>query len=208
MSVNTAPDHRPAPPGRCDLTVLGRRRLPTLEGKRVRLRWLEEGDAGSLFEIFSDPSVARFWSAPAMTRMGEARQLLRDIRRGFRERDLLEWGLAMKKTDKVVGTVTLWQFDEENRRAEVGFALARSAWGRGLMGEGLNLAIGLGFGPLGLRRLEADVDPRNAASLRLLEGLGFRREGLMRERWNTGGELQDGIMLGLLAREWTGGAAG
>jgi RimJ/RimL family protein N-acetyltransferase len=74
------------------------------------------------------------------------------------------------------------------------------------MKEGLNQAIALSFGPLGLRRLEADVDPRNEASLRLLESLGFRREGLMRERWNTGGELQDGVLLGLLAREWTGRA--
>jgi RimJ/RimL family protein N-acetyltransferase len=102
--------------------------------------------------------------------------------------------------------VTLWRFDVENRHAEVGFALARRAWGRGLMKEGLNQAIALSFGPLGLRRLEADVDPRNEASLRLLESLGFRREGLMRERWNTGGELQDGVLLGLLAREWTGRA--
>jgi len=186
--------------------VLGHRRLPTLEGRRVRLRWLTEGDVGALFEIFSDPSVARFWSAPPITKKGEARALLRDVRRGFRDRDLFEWGLVLRRTDRVVGTVTLWRFDVENRRAEVGFALARHAWGRGLMKEGLNLAIALSFGPLGLRRLEADVDPRNEASLRLLESLGFRREGLMRERWNTGGELQDGVLLGLLAREWTGRA--
>jgi len=186
--------------------VLGRRRLPTLEGRRVRLRWLTEGDVGALFEIFSDPSVARFWSAPPITKKAEARALLSDVRRGFRERDLFEWGLALRRTDRIVGTVTLWRFDEENRHAEVGFALARRAWGRGLMKEGLNQAIALSFGPLGLRRLEADVDPRNEASLRLLESLGFRREGLMRERWNTGGELQDGVLLGLLAREWTGRA--
>jgi RimJ/RimL family protein N-acetyltransferase len=202
--VDTGTESRPAPPGQCDPDVLGRRRLPTLEGRRVRLRWLAEDDVGALFEIFSDPAVARFWSAPPITRRAQARELLRDVRRGFRERDLFEWGLALRRTDEIVGTVTLWRFDVENRHAEVGFALARRAWGRGLMREGLNLAIGLCFGPLGLRRLEADVDPRNEASLRLLEGLGFRREGLMRERWNTGGELQDGVLLGLLAREWTG----
>lgn len=204
--METPPESRLAPPGQCDLDVLGRRRLPTLEGRRVRLRWLTEGDVGALFEIFSDPSVARFWSAPPITKKAEARALLSDVRRGFRERDLFEWGLALRRTDRIVGTVTLWRFDEENRHAEVGFALARRAWGRGLMKEGLNQAIALSFGPLGLRRLEADVDPRNEASLRLLESLGFRREGLMRERWNTGGELQDGVLLGLLAREWTGRA--
>lgn len=53
---------------------------------------------------------------------------------------------------------------------------------------------------LGLRRVEADTDPGNSASIRLLESLGFRREGLLRERWNVGGGLQDATFFGLLAR--------
>jgi RimJ/RimL family protein N-acetyltransferase len=57
-----------------------------------------------------------------------------------------------------------------------------------------------------LRRLEADVDPRNENSMRILEKLGFQREGLLRERWNVGDEIQDTAFLGLLAREWRGGA--
>lgn len=161
----------------------------------------------ALMEIFSDEEVTRFWSSPPLTRTSQARTLLREIRRGFREGRLFEWGLALKDNDRVAGTLTLWQLDVENRRAEIGFALARNVWGRGLMREGLNLAIGLCFGALGLRRLEADVDPRNTASLRLLESLGFQAEGLMRERWNTGGELQDSVLLGLLAREWVRPAA-
>lgn len=200
----TANEARPAPPGACDLSVMGTRRLPTLQGERVRLRWLTEDDLDALFTIFSDPAVTRFWSALPITRRGEARRLLLDARREYRERTLFEWGMAMNDTDEVVGTVTLFNFDVENRRAELGFALARRHWGRGLMREGLDLVVGLCFGPLGLRRLEADVDPLNAASLKLLESLGFRREGLMRERWNVGGELQDGVLLGLLAREWAG----
>ena len=52
-----------------------------------------------------------------------------------------------------------------------------------------------------LRRIEADVDPRNGASLRLVERLGFQREGYARERWLVAGELQDAVLLGLLLRE-------
>lgn len=200
----TSPQPRPASPGQCDLSVLGRRRLPTLEGDRVRLRWLEDRDVGALFGIFSDPAVMRFWSHLPIARKSEAVRLLRDARREYRDGTLFEWGMALKDGDRVVGTVTLFNFDVENRRAEIGFALSRHWWGRGLMREGLNLAIGLCFGPMGLRRLEADVDPFNEASLKLLEGLGFRREGFMRERWNVGGQLQDAVLLGLLAAEWTG----
>jgi RimJ/RimL family protein N-acetyltransferase len=53
-----------------------------------------------------------------------------------------------------------------------------------------------------LRRLEADVDPRNAGSIRTLERLGFQREGFLRERWHVNGEIQDAIFYGLLRREW------
>ena len=70
------------------------------------------------------------------------------------------------------------------------------------MGEALAALIDHAFGVLKLRRLEADVDPNNAGSLRILDRMGFRREGLLRERWNVAGEIQDSVVLGLLAREW------
>jgi RimJ/RimL family protein N-acetyltransferase len=55
---------------------------------------------------------------------------------------------------------------------------------------------------MAMRRIEADVDPRNLPSLRTLEALGFRREGYLRQRWQVGGELQDSVLMGLLASDW------
>jgi [ribosomal protein S5]-alanine N-acetyltransferase len=166
------------------------------------LRWLEPRDVDALFEIYSDVEVTRFWSSAAMRRKAEARRLLREIREEHRARRLHEWGVALRDGDRVIGTCTLFNFDAENRRAEVGFALARAWWGRGLMGEALTLLLDFAFDVLGMRRIEADVDPRNRASLALLERLGFRHEGVLRERWNVGGELQDTAYYGLLAREY------
>jgi len=59
-----------------------------------------------------------------------------------------------------------------------------------------------GVGELGLRRVEADIDPRNARSAKILERLGFIREGYLRERWVVGGEISDTALYGLLAREF------
>ena len=70
------------------------------------------------------------------------------------------------------------------------------------MGEALVLLLDFAFGELRLRRIEADVDPLNAASVRTLERLGFQREGLLRERWFVGGVPQDSYFYGLLQREW------
>jgi RimJ/RimL family protein N-acetyltransferase len=89
-----------------------------------------------------------------------------------------------------------------NRRGELGFALRRDAWGRGYVREILPVLVAWAFGPLGLHRLEADVDPRNEASIRALERLGFRVEGRLRDRWQVTGEVQDTLILGLLEPEW------
>ncbi|MCA9635155.1 MAG: GNAT family N-acetyltransferase, partial [Myxococcales bacterium] len=110
-----------------------------------------------------------------------------------------QWGIVVRGEDRLIGTCTLASIDRTHLRAEVGFALASARWGRGLMGEALALLLDHAFGPMGLQRLEADVDPRNLRSLALLERHGFVREGYQRGR--GGGGVQDSVLLGLLARE-------
>jgi [ribosomal protein S5]-alanine N-acetyltransferase len=179
-------------------------RLPTLLAPRVALRWLTEGDVDALFAIFSHPEVMRYWSSPPVDREG-ARHLLEHIHDAFRRRALFQWGLARREDDLVIGTCTLLNLDKENRRGEIGFALGREHWGRGYMNEALETLLSFAFGELDLHRIEADVDPRNAASIRTLERLGFQREGYLRERWLVNGEAQDTVFFGLLRREWSAG---
>src|SRR4029078_1332119 len=97
---------------------------------------------------------------------------------------------------------TLFNISLSNGRAELGYGLGRAHWGQGLMNEALNSLVKHAFDVVQLRRLEADVDPRNAGSIRTLERLGFQREGFLRERWHVNGEIQDAIFYGLLRREW------
>ena len=68
--------------------------------------------------------------------------------------------------------------------------------------EALRTALTFAFGPMNLHRVEADVDPDNAASLALLARLGFREEGRLAERWFTFGAWHDTILLGLLASDY------
>ena len=180
-------------------------RLPTLTASRVALRGLSDKDVDALFSIFSDPVVMRFWSSPPLADRSAADRLLANIHEHFGKRDLFQWGVALRDDDRVIGTCTLAEIDETNRRAELGFALGRSDWGNGYMGEALDALLAFAFGDLNLHRLEADVDPRNAASIKTLDRLGFRREGHMRERWLMNGEAQDSLFYGLLRREWQAG---
>ena len=181
--------------------------LPTLAAPRVALRWLTEADAGALYGIFSDPKVMRWWSTPPMSDISQAKKLLADIHEGFRTRRAFQWGIVRIEDDLIVGTCTIFAINEPQGRAEIGYVLGHEHWGRGYMKEALTALVDFAFGKLALRRLEADVDPRNGSSLHAVERLGFRREGLLRERWKVNGELQDSVFLGLLSHQWRSGPA-
>src|SRR3982751_5568037 len=110
-------------------------KLPTLEAERVRLRELNDKDVDALFSIFSDPQVMRYWSGPPFTNRDEASALLSETRENFSSRKYLKWGVALTADNCVIGTATLFNLNLEQGRAEVGYALAREQWGKGLMNE-------------------------------------------------------------------------
>jgi RimJ/RimL family protein N-acetyltransferase len=176
--------------------------LPIIEGHRVNLRPLTPADVESIYTIFSDPQVMRYWSTPPLPDKAAAESLLAEIIRDLAQGRMMKWGIAQTEDDLVIGTTTLFHIDLDNGRAELGYALARDHWGQGLMNEALQSLLEYAFEILKLRRMEADVDPRNAASIRTLERLGFQREGFLRERWHVAGEIQDALFYGLLKREW------
>lgn len=177
--------------------------LPALAGRGIRLRQLTQADADDLFDVFSDPRVMRYWSRGPFRHLGEARQLIEDIDAGWRSDTLYQWGIEPDGAGRIVGTTTLFQLSMAHRRGEIGFALGSAWWGRGWARAAVECLIDHAFDALDLGRLEADVDPRNTASLGLLERLGFRREGLLRERYRVAGEVQDSVILGLLRAQWT-----
>ena len=181
-------------------------RLPRLSGERVELRHLTEADAPALLAVFGDPEVMRFWSSPPLAGLGAARSLIAEIDALFHRRELFQWGVCMRGGHEVLGTCTLYHVEADHRRADIGFALGRASWGQGLASDAVATLIGFAFEALGLHRLEADADPENVRSLRVMERQGFRREGYLRERWHHMGEVRDGVLMGLLRREWTRGA--
>jgi RimJ/RimL family protein N-acetyltransferase len=182
--------------------------LPVITTPRVVLRWISENDIDGLYEIFSDPQVVRYWSSGPLTNREAAAKMQREIAEGNLSDTMLKWGLALRESDSVIGTTTLFNLNLDNGRAELGYAMGRAYWGKGYMNEALQALVTHAFEVMNLRRLEADVDPRNASSIRTLERLGFQREGFLRERWHVEGEIQDALFYGLLRREWQSLGAG
>jgi RimJ/RimL family protein N-acetyltransferase len=109
---------------------------------------------------------------------------------------------VLRESRSVIGSCLLFHFDAPSRRAEIGYLLGRRHWGAGYMFEAMNALVDFAFAQLNLRRLEAEIDPRNTASAKLLERLGFAHEGLLRERWDLKGELSDSGLYGMLRADW------
>lgn len=112
------------------------------------------------------------------------------------------FGIEESDTERLVGECSLFNLVDQCRRAEVGYALAFEARGHGYMNEALTALLDYGFSQLNLNRVEADIDPRNAASAKSLERLCFKEEGFLRERWIVAGEVSDTGLYGLLKSDW------
>lgn len=161
-----------------------------------------ENDLDSIYAIYSDPEVMRYWGSSPMKDLAEAKGFLVELFEDLRGRQCIQWGIARRMDNRVIGTIAFFYLDFVARKAEIRFALGREYWGMGYMQEALQAAIGYAVNEMDLRRLEADVDPRNLPSIRLLEVLGFQKKGYFRERWVAGGETQDSLLYGLLRRDW------
>lgn len=174
----------------------------TLATDRLLLRPLGDADAPGLFAVSGDPQVARFLSRPTWTSLDQATAKIARDREAMQRGEYVQLGIVRHEDGLLLGDCCLFKFVPGQRRAEIGYSLRRDAWGQGYMHEALGALLACAFGTLDLHRVEADIDPRNVASARVLERHGFQREGLLRERWIVAGELSDSAIYGLLRSEW------
>jgi RimJ/RimL family protein N-acetyltransferase len=101
-----------------------------------------------------------------------------------------------------IGWCSLTRWNPDYRSASVGYCLSDRAWGQGFATEAGGALLGWAFDTLDLNRVQAETDTRNVASARVLEKLGFVREGTLREDCVVDGEVSDSWVFGLLRRDW------
>jgi RimJ/RimL family protein N-acetyltransferase len=176
-------------------------RLPLLS-ERLKLRDFREDDVDAVHSWASDPEVVRFMSWGPNTR-----ELTREfLQRKFAERTgdpRRTWDLAVVRRDtgQVVGSVGL-RLDEQRQQAALGYCYHQDAWGHGFATEAAREILRFGFEELGLHRIHASADTRNGASIRVLDKLGMRQEGRLREHVMMRGEWRDSYLYAVLRSEW------
>jgi len=163
------------------------------------LRRFEPRDADGLHACFGDVDAMRYWNFPACETRAERARWARILARASSPYSHQAWAMAEKRGDRCIGMVNYHHREGHNKRLEIGYILARSYYGRGLMTEALRALITYCFDELGTHRIEALIEPDNAASIRLVERLGFRREGgPLRDYWRVGASYRSVMVYGLI----------
>jgi RimJ/RimL family protein N-acetyltransferase/uncharacterized cupin superfamily protein len=172
----------------------GRTAIPhvtTLETERLVLRPLEQVDAAALHGMRQHPEHVRYLLQAPPASLEESKQRMGDIVRQNVSGESKGWAILRKGSDEVRGMAGLVRIDRTNRRASLGYELRRQDWGSGIMREAVERIVAYGFDALNLHRIQAEIDPRNERSIRLVEALGFRLEGTLRGNSFHEGEFFD-----------------
>jgi aminoglycoside 6'-N-acetyltransferase len=178
-----------------------------LQTKRLVLRRFGPGDARAFAAYRSNPDVARYqaWDAPYSLAKAE-RFVAEQAKANPRDDGWFQYAVERNDQPGLLGDVGVRRSDE-GRQAELGFTFAPEHQGHGYAREAVTRVIEFLLVEEGLHRLMADADARNVRSVRLLERVGFRREGhLVASTWAKG-EWTDDLLFGLLAIEWRGGGS-
>jgi len=179
-------------------------RFTTVAGERIALRRFALADLSTFVAYRSDPDVARYqsWEAPYPRAVGQ-----RAIRAMLQEHpdtpgEWFQFAIELRATGEMIGDCASGTDAEDPRQAEIGFTLRPEFQGHGYGTEAARTLLGYLFGSRAKHRVTARCDPRNAASVAVLERLGMRREGHTVESTWAKGEWTDDLLFAILQREW------
>jgi len=176
---------------------------PTLHTRRLRLRPFTNADADALFGLHSNAHVLRYWDSPPWSEPARAERFLATSRQLAEEGSGARLAIDRATVGEFLGWCGLSRWNPDFRSASLTYCLDDAAWGQGYATEAVQALLRWAFETLDLNRVQAEVDTRNAASGRVLEKLGFLREGTLREDCVVNGDVSDSWVYGLLRREWS-----
>lgn len=176
---------------------------PVLHTGRLRLRPFTGADAGPLFAMHSSAQVLRYWDSPPWTEPARAERFLAACRQMADEGTGARVAIDRASDGGFVGWCGLTRWNPDYRSASLGYCLDAAAWGHGYATEAAGALLRWAFDTLDLNRVQAEADTRNVASGRVLEKLGFVKEGTLREDCVVNGEVSDSWVFGLLRRDAT-----
>ncbi len=187
--------------------------FPVLHTSRLLLREITPDDAPALFAMHGDAHLMRFYGSNPLPDLASAQNLVRVFAKWRTDPNPgIRWGIQRidpngESDATLIGTCGLFKWNPDWRKCTVGYELLGNAQGHGYMREALEAALTWGFDQMRLNRVEAQIHPDNAASIKLVQQLNFIEEGRQREGAFFGGRYHDMLEFALLKREFGVNAA-
>jgi ribosomal-protein-alanine N-acetyltransferase len=176
---------------------------PKLETRRLLLRQMDENDTAEVLNLFSSQDITRFMDISPLSSLDEAKEIIEWGNQQFEKFKGFRLGIIHKENCMLIGTCGINEWVQlRGNRAEIGYDLLKAYWGKGYMREALNALLDYAFEQLQVHRIEAMVDPLNTRSQRLLEKMGFTKEGTLRDYAYWKGEFQSESVYSMLEHEW------
>jgi RimJ/RimL family protein N-acetyltransferase len=175
---------------------------PTLKTERLILRPLTLEDAPVVQQLAGRREIADTTiSIPHPYSEQQARDWISGHIEACAQNKGVVFGVELTRTNQLIGTIGLREIDQEHLQAEMGFWIGTDWWGQGHATEAAKSVIRYGFKELGLNRIYTHHMVRNPASGRVLEKLGMKREGLLRQRVRKWGKFEDVVILAILRND-------
>jgi ribosomal-protein-alanine N-acetyltransferase len=146
-----------------------------LETDRLYLREYKDDDVAGLHEIFSDVETMKYYQAPFS--IEETQGWIKRNQKRYMDDSFGLWAVCLKETTKLIGDCGLVKQNVDGRtEVEIGYHINKYYWSKGFASEAAKACMEYGFDKLGLHKLISIIDPKNMASIRVAEKIGFTKE--------------------------------
>jgi [ribosomal protein S5]-alanine N-acetyltransferase len=176
--------------------------FPELETERLRLVRFSKKHFERMFEMRRHDEVMRYIERPRPAHIGEMDAFLEHHDSLINAGDGISWVVEIKSDGLLAGNVGFWRMKKEHHRAELGYMMLPEYWGKGIMSEALDAVLRYAFEVMKLHSIEADINPQNLASSKILERHGFTREAYFRENFYWEGKYLDSAIYSLLEQDY------
>ena len=171
--------------------------FPELKTERLLLREIYENDLNEILFLRSDKEILKYLDKDPAT-VEQTVEFIKTIREYVKNNESILWGITLPENNKVIGTICFWNITKQHYRAEIGYILHTQFQGKGIMHEAMIAVLDYGFNVMKLHSVEANVNPQNIASAKVLERNNFIREGYFKENYYHNGVFTDSAIYSLL----------
>ncbi|WP_297761195.1 GNAT family N-acetyltransferase [uncultured Muriicola sp.] len=187
------------PPNSINVAVFDQ--FPLLKSERLIFREFKDSDVAPFYALRTHKDVLNFMDTNPLENLLASEKMIHENHTMFQSQQGISWAITDVQHHLFMGYFLLWNVNHKHSRAEIGYALHPEYWGKGYMKETFKIMLPFAFKTLKLHRLEANINPNNKRSERLLIETGFVKEGHFKEHYLFNGKFLDSVIYSLLEKK-------